>query len=228
MILFNYLFNYMSGKKGIPHGVTFFGVGAAATSLYLTQKRSEAQSQINAQFRNEVKNDLNKLKEDMEEIKKGQELLIKSLDNSKKFINNLDKLSITELFNKSIEFDLIRLHYPYNDSNILVNLIYFLIKKISIIRVLKKLFKKAIIKKSNFNYYNQAIRNKNLFAFISGININFGGRFTKKIIPRKSRKIYSKGIISKNKINYLDISRISNKNRLGSYSITITSGQTLF
>lgn len=94
----------MSGKKGIPHGVTFFGVGAAATSLYLTQKRSEAQSQINAQFRNEVKNDLNKLKEDMEEIKKGQELLIKSLDNSKKFINNLDKFSITELFNKSIEF----------------------------------------------------------------------------------------------------------------------------
>ena len=47
---------------------------------------------------------MNKLKENTEEIKKGQELLIKSLDNSKKFINNLDKFSITELFNKSIEF----------------------------------------------------------------------------------------------------------------------------
>ena len=42
-----------------------------------------------------MKNDMNKLKENTEEIKKGQELLIKSLDNSKKFINNLDKFSIT-------------------------------------------------------------------------------------------------------------------------------------
>ena len=104
MILFNYLFNYMSGKKGVPHGVTIFGVVAAGTSMVVANQRSKAQSEINAQFRNEMKNDMNKIKEDLEEIKKGQELLIKSLDNSKKFINNLDKFSITELFNKSIEF----------------------------------------------------------------------------------------------------------------------------
>ena len=104
MILFNYLFNYMSGKKGVPHGVTIFGVVAAGTSMVVANQRSKAQSEINAQFRNEMKNDMNKIKEDLEEIKKGQEMLVKSLDSSKKFINNLDKFSITELFNKTVEF----------------------------------------------------------------------------------------------------------------------------
>ena len=62
MILFNYLFNYMSGKKGVPHGVTIFGVVAAGTSMVVANQRSKAQSEINAQFRNEMKKDMNKIK----------------------------------------------------------------------------------------------------------------------------------------------------------------------
>src|SRR6202035_968689 len=53
---------------------------------------------------------------------------------------------LSHLFNKPVHLDLIRLHYPYNDSNILVNLLGIMINKIKLRIIFRKLFEKAVIK----------------------------------------------------------------------------------
>ena len=39
---------------------------------------------------------------------------------------------LSKAFNKNIELNLIRLHYPYKDSNILANLLALLVNKIKL------------------------------------------------------------------------------------------------
>lgn len=141
----------------------------------------------------------------------------------KKLIERLNKF-----FKKSIEFNLIRLHYPYKDSNILAKLITFMINKIKIRRITRKIFKEIIIKsiKKKFN-----VRNKTniIPAFLSGINIKIAGRLMKyKIIPKKTVKIYKKGSSSKGKINYKNFSRNTTKNKRGTFSISIKAAHNFF
>ena len=42
---------------------------------------------------------------------------------------------LNSIFNKPVELDLIRVHYPYNDSNILVRLLAFMINKMKFRRI---------------------------------------------------------------------------------------------
>jgi len=131
-------------------------------------------------------------------------------------------LILSRLFKKPVELDLIRLHYPYNDSNILVNLLSIMINKIKIRIIFKKLFRKAIIK--NPNKFSKNI--SSLPAFLSGMNIKIAGRLlTQKVIPRKTIKIIRKGALTKGKINFYDVARLTKKNKRGAFSITISSGQ---
>ncbi len=53
---------------------------------------------------------------------------------------------LSKFFKKPIELDLIRLHYPYNDSHILVNLLGIMINKIKLRMIIRRLFEKAVIK----------------------------------------------------------------------------------
>jgi hypothetical protein len=48
------------------------------------------------------------------------------------------------------------------------------------------------------------------------------------IIPRITTKIFSKGASATGKVNFLDVARITKKNRKGAYTIKITSGQNFF
>ena len=133
---------------------------------------------------------------------------------------------LNRLFKKHIELDLIRLHYPYNDSNILVNVLALMIKKIKLRIIYKKLFKFAIIK--NPNKISNLNKNNNLPSFLSGINIKIGGRLmTHKLVPRKTVQIKRRGILAKGKVNFLDVARLTQKNKRGAFSITISSGQNL-
>lgn len=95
MSLLQILYNNMTGNKSVNHGVTGFGVLATGASLALASSRANEAK---------VKEDLASVKDDLTEIKKGQELLLKVLDSSKKFVNNLDKFSISELFNKTVDY----------------------------------------------------------------------------------------------------------------------------
>jgi hypothetical protein len=79
---------------------------------------------------------------------------IKNIKDNNTFIKiNQLKLNIiskilSQIFNKPVELDLIRLYYPYFDSNIFVNLLNILINKIQVRIIMQKFFKKAIIKNS--------------------------------------------------------------------------------
>jgi hypothetical protein len=131
---------------------------------------------------------------------------------------------LSHLFNKPVHLDLIRLHYPYNDNNILVNLLNIMINKIKLRIIIRKLFEKAVIK--NINYLNN---NVNIIpAFLSGINIRVAGRLlTHRVIPRKTVKTIKRGAAAPGKINFYDVARYTNKNKRGAYSITISSGQNI-
>ena len=161
-------------------------------------------------------------------IKKAQRKIFRKLSNISLinlYPNKFKKicLILSRFFKKPVELDLIRLHYPYNDSNILVNLLGIMINKIKIRIIIRKLFRKAIIKNPN------KLENKNLTilpSFLSGMNIRIAGRLlTQKVVPRMTVQTIRRGVLAKSKVNFSDVARLTKKNKRGAFSITISSGQ---
>jgi hypothetical protein len=166
----------------------------------------------------------------------------------KKHLNNVFKQKfiiicniLSNKFNKPVELHLTRLHQPYSNSNILVNLLAMNLKnKKNKSRVLiKKIFKKSsissVIKTNTLsrenNWKNQLI-NSNVShsgkpnAFISGLNIKIAGRLMREpIIPRLTTKNFESGIRATGKVNFLDTSSITKKNKKGAFTIKIVSAQ---
>jgi hypothetical protein len=139
-----------------------------------------------------------------------------------KFKNLCDIIS--KLFNRSVEFNLIRLHYPYNDSNILANFLGIMIKRKKVRIIMKKLYRRAIIKNINKISNNNQINF--IPAFLSGLTVKIAGRLmTHKIIPRKTIKMTRRGASAPGKINFYDVARITKKNKRGAFSITVSAGQ---
>jgi len=150
--------------------------------------------------------------------------LSKVFQNKFKLICNI----LSKKFNKPVELQLIRLHHPYHDSNILVNLLSLNIKnKRKKARVaVQKIYNKKPVKNLNDPNLNSV---KFIPAFLSGLNIKIAGRLMgEPIIPRITTKVFGKGASATGKVNYLDVARITKKNRKGAYTIKITSGQNFF
>ena len=155
---------------------------------------------------------------------------------------------LSKKFNKPVELQLIRLHHPYHDSNILVNLLSLNIKnKRKKARVaIQKIYNKKPVKILNdpnliktelptaepldLSQHLGSRGTGNLTpAFLSGLNIKIAGRLMgEPIIPRITTKVFGKGASATGKVNFLDVARITNKNRKGAYTIKITSGQNFF
>jgi Mitochondrial ribosomal protein (VAR1) len=133
---------------------------------------------------------------------------------------------LSHLFKKPVELDLVRLYYPYFDSNIFVNLLAILINKIQVRIIMQKFFNKAIIK--NPIKINRKILFTKLPSFLSGIKIRIAGRLlTHRIIPRQTVKTIRRGALARAKINFLDIAKYTNKNKRGAFSVTISTGHYL-
>ena len=151
---------------------------------------------------------------------------------SKVYTEKIEKLCeiLSNYFKKSVELELIRLHYPYNDSNILVNLFGFMINKFKLRIPIRRLFNKAVIKNlKKTNTVNNETKVNIIPAFLSGITIKVAGRLLKeKIVPRQTVKQTRRGALAKGKINFFDIARFTNKNKRGAFTITISSGQNYF
>jgi hypothetical protein len=166
---------------------------------------------------------------------------------------------LSNKFNKPVELQLIRLHHPYHDSNILVNLLSLNIKnKRKKARVaVQKIYNKKPVKNLNDPILKNPLlcspfpggdadlrvslaasrlrkgieegTGNMLPAFLSGLNIKIAGRLMgEPIIPRITTKNFGKGASATGKVNYLDVARITKKNRKGAYTIKITSGQNFF
>lgn len=150
---------------------------------------------------------------------------------------------LSKFFKKPVELDLIRLHQPYYDSNILVNFLALIINKNNISACIHKLFEKNIVKMPMAEDYKnwlpsygglgpfdqQAEPQLSLIqsaAYLSGLNIKISGRLMREpIIPRMTTKKFEKGFTAIGKINYSDKARFTHKNRKGAFTITIKSGQ---
>ena len=62
-------------------------------------------------------------------------------------------------------------------------------------------------------------------GYLTGINLKFAGRFpTQKIVPRKTVKFKEIGSLARKKAILVETARFSNKNRRGSFSITVSTG----
>ena len=132
------------------------------------------------------------------------------------------------IFKKPVELHLVRVHQPFQDSNILVNLLSLNIrnKKFKPNVKIEKLYAKKAIKNLN-DYSNNSLNF--IPSFLSGIKIRIGGRLMREIIlPRITTKKFERGASSPGKVNFLDTSTITKKNRKGSYTIKISSGQNFF
>lgn len=157
---------------------------------------------------------------------------VNSLNKDNSFLTNNElKLNrilnvLSRIFKKPVELEIVRLHYPYFDSNILVNLLSVLINKIPVRIIVQKFFKKAVIK-------NPArLKRKNIVSiipsFLSGIKIRVAGRLlTHRVVPRQTVKTTRRGALARSKVNYLDNARFTHKNKRGAFSITISTGQNI-
>jgi len=153
-------------------------------------------------------------------------------ENNNKYLNiNKIKLNIlckilSILFNKPVKFELVRLHYPYFDSNIFLNILNILINKIQIRIIMQNFFKKAIID-NPINLNNKYLK-FNIPSFLSGIKLKIGGRLmTHKVVPKQTIKIIRKGDLARGKIIFLDKARYTNKNKRGQFTLSVSIGHYL-
>jgi Mitochondrial ribosomal protein (VAR1) len=139
---------------------------------------------------------------------------------------------LNKLFKRSVELNLIRLHYPYSDSQILVNVLGLLIDKIKFRLIKRKLFSKTIVKHTS-TATSSVISAKSKFinvpSYLSGLSIKIGGRLmTHKLIPKKTVKFFQKGALAKGKVNFLDVGQLTKKNKRGAFTIKVSAGHNLF
>jgi hypothetical protein len=147
-----------------------------------------------------------------------------------KLLNNNDKLqslclNLSKIYKKPVELELDRLHYPYYDSNILSNMIGLISNIVKLRFIIKKLFTIAKIKKSN-NFINKY---SIIPSYLSGFKIRVAGRLlTQRVIPRLTVKTIQRGTLARGKAQFVDSARFTNKNKRGSFSITVTMGHIFF
>jgi len=144
---------------------------------------------------------------------------------------------LSNKFNKPVELELIRLHNPYLDSNILANLFQLIIKnkKRKPKKAVDKIYNKNQVKKlSDPNLASSEARlrgrTRNIKpAFLSGLNFYINGRLMgEPIVPRLTTKTFEKGATATGKVNFLDKSSITKKNKKGAYTIKVISAQNYF
>lgn len=166
---------------------------------------------------------INRNKSNITAIQNNQKLPFLILNKTK--LSNLCAL-LSKIFNKSVELELTQLHRVYHEPNILVNALGSIVNKIKLRRILKKLFKAIIIKNPT------RLINRKRFSVVpcvlAGLSVKVAGRvMTQRVVPRKTVKFTQKGSLSRTKSIFVENARFTNKNKRGSFSITVTSGYFL-
>jgi len=145
------------------------------------------------------------------------------------YCNKLEKLVnlLSKLFQKSVELELIRIYSPQNESNILANLIGILSNFIKFRLIHMKLFKVSKTKNLNKGFSHRFSNNK-IPSLLSGIYLKLAGRVqTQKLQRRVKSKIVQKGSLARTNSRVININRFVNKNKRGTFSITIKTGHII-
>lgn len=160
---------------------------------------------------------------DINKIKSNQKLPFLNLNQTK--LENLCAL-LSLIFNKPVELELTQLHRPYHEPNILVNALGSIVNKIKLRKILNKLFKAVVIKNPTRLINRKRLSLNN--CILSGLSVKVAGRvMTQRVVPRKTVKFTQKGSLSRTKSVFVENARFTNKNKRGSFSITVSSGYFL-
>ena len=139
--------------------------------------------------------------------------------------------NLSKYLKKPVELELIRLYYPYNDSQILANTIGRLSKNI------RNRFRSLVDNTFNFSKIKNPTklimakkpRISILPSFLTGIKIRLGGRLlSQKVIPRFSVQTFQEGSLARTKANIVTSSRFTHKNKRGTFSVTVSVGHGFF
>lgn len=134
-------------------------------------------------------------------------------------------LNLSKIYKKPVELELDRLHYPYYDSNILSNMIGLISNIVKLRFIIKKLFRIVKIKKTNKFINNSSF----IPSYLSGFKLRIAGRLLKqRVIPRLTVKTIQRGTLARGKAQFVNSARFTNKNKRGSFSITVTTGHIFF
>ena len=127
--------------------------------------------------------------------------------------------------------DLIRLHHSDSDSFILAQLVLSLLKKKNVRNIINKIFNKSKVKQINNLKLKKSISSfysKFIPVYISGLYFYIGGRLMREpIIPRITSKKFEKGSVALGKVNSLEQTQMTSKNRKGAYTIKISFAQNI-
>ena len=157
----------------------------------------------------------------------------KELSN-KKFLNiNLEKLEglstkLSKFFKKPIKLDLTQIYSISNNSQILAHILgkLGLKRKNSFTRIIGRFLKhqsKKIFFRKNQNQISR------FSTILTGVNIKLGGRLIRgKIVPRRTVKKIQYGSLARSKSNYVTSARLTQKNKRGSFSFTVSIGHKFF
>lgn len=143
---------------------------------------------------------------------------------------------LAKLFNADVEFELIRLYQPYQDSNILVQYLNNQSYNSKFIRLTSRLFKRINIYKKNFfnlpsaqeisagNYLNTTLLNEKVSfpSGISGVNIKLAGRpINERIVPRFTVKRAQRGNFNRFNTKMIEKSMFTDKSRKGAFNFSV-------
>lgn len=134
---------------------------------------------------------------------------------------------LSHFFNKNIELDLIRLHHPQLDTNILATFLAYVASKKNIKRSVFNIFRKKYSVKNIklFSKFNP----KGIPSYLSGLNIRLAGRLLRgAVASRVKTSLFSKGANSPGKINVSDVARVIKKSKRGTFSITVKSSHNFY
>lgn len=138
--------------------------------------------------------------------------------------------NLSKYFKKPVELNLIRLHSPINDSNILANVLGRICETSTIpyIFILEKIFNRAKIKNSTIQA-SPPKSNSFIPSFITGIKIKLAGRLLRnKIIPRHTVKTTQHGSLTRSSAEIVSKARFTTKNKRGTFSFTTSIGHRFF
>ena len=133
---------------------------------------------------------------------------------------------LSKYFKKPIKLELTQLYSVSNNSKILVNILgkLGLLRRNSFTRIIGRYLKhqsKKIFFRNNHNTSSSTL--------LTGINIKLGGRLMRgKIVPRRTVKNIQYGSLARSKSNYITTARLTQKNKRGSFSFTVSMGHKFF
>ena len=145
-------------------------------------------------------------------------------------INKLQGLSakLSNYFKKPVKFELTQLYSVSHNSQILINILgkLGLFRRNSFSRIVGRFLKHQSHKmmfRSNLNKFSR------FATILTGVNIKLGGRLMRgKIVPRRTVKKIQYGSLARSKSNYVTTARLTQKNKRGTFSFTVSIGHKFF